>query len=656
VNAEVRHDRRAHLAAVLLFAASVLLVAGEAPVWCTGLAFASCGWRLTIGLGWIAEPKRPRGTRFVFGVATGICVLAVLASFRTLNGLGAGTALLVLMGALKLLESRAQRDDAIVVGVSLFMLLAAALADQSLWRLPLYLLFVGAACGAMALIAHPGVALPVRAAMRLSARALALSIPLAVAAFLFFPRITGQFWALERGTRATTGLGDEMAPGAIGSLANEYEVAFRVRFDTGRPPTEALYFRGPVLNSFDGFTWRRDPNYRYPAETLEFLGEPVRYRVTLEPTDRRYIFTLDTAVAPPRRGYFVAHDRQVTANDDITSVTSYDAVSHLRTRSADRLSVTARRYETRLPGERNPRARALAAQMRARAGSDAQYADDVLRWFATQGLEYTLDPGTTTADSVDTTMFDSKKGFCAHFASAYATMMRAVGVPARIVTGYLGGEWNPAGGYLLVRQTEAHAWTEIWLDDRGWTRIDPTTVVAPERLQRGLYDLMPEQLPVSSQIFRTAWINHLAQWWDGANQWWQERVVEFNLRAQLEALRKLGIESPDWKHLGWAFATALIAWVAWIAFALRRSVARAKPDRIGRAWLKATRKLARVAPARAADEGPMTYAARVAAARPDLASVVSDIARRYSGLRYGRSAANDDEVAALEREVKKLAV
>jgi hypothetical protein len=232
-------------------------------------------------------------------------------------------------------------------------------------------------------------------------------------------------------------------------------------------------------------------------------------------------------------------------------------------------------------------------------------------------------------------------------------MMRAAGVPARVVTGYLGGEWNPIGGYLLVRQSEAHAWTEIWLDGSGWTRVDPTAVVAPERLRRGVYDMLADSLPASSALYRTEWINRISQLWDGANQWWQERVVEFNLRAQLDVLRKLGIDSPDWRHLGWAFTAGLILWILWIALALRRSVARARPDRVARAWLRATARLARIAPPRAANEGPIDYATRIASARPDLAPAVTEIARRYSELRFGRAAASDD-VEALERAVRKL--
>jgi transglutaminase-like putative cysteine protease len=650
----VATSARASTAAALVFGIGVILVIGNAPPWCVAIGLASVAWRvLTVNR---AQPVRRRaGARFLLGALTAALVVAVAMSFRTLNGLAAGTALLVVMGALKVFESRARRDDAIVIGVALFLLLAAALAGQALWRLPLYLLAAWAACTAIALVAHAESRLTTRAAMRLSARTLLMAIPLALACFAFFPRVAGQFWALQRVSSATTGLSDQMSPGSIDKIANEYDPVFRVRFEGTPPPRTALYWRGPVLNDFDGFTWRRVGGRGYLATPVEPVGPAYRHHVTLEPTYQSWLFALDTIDERPRRDMYLSHDRQLTANLPVTSPMSYDAVSHIETRSSGPLSTLGRRYETRLPADRNPRARALARDIRARTSNDVEYSRAVLEWFRTSGLEYTLEPGRTSLDSVDSTLFDSKKGFCGHFASAYATLMRAEGVPARIVTGYLGGEWNPVGGYVLVRQSEAHAWTEVWLDGRGWTRVDPTAVVAPERLQRSILDLMPESLPATSVVLhQSAWFRRFSQWWDGVNHWWQDNVVEFDLRAQFNLLQKLGIDAPGWQHLGWAFALGLAAWMTWVALSLRRSVPRVRPDRIARAWLAATRKLARIAP-RGASEGPLEYAGRIGVARPDLATPVAALAARYARLRFGPSALHAD-VIELEREVRELAV
>jgi transglutaminase-like putative cysteine protease len=646
---------RPSVAAALVFAAALGLIMGSAPVWCLCVGFSAVAWRILVARGRLVRPKRRTGMRFLLGAITALLVVAVAVSFRTLSGLGAGTALLVVMGALKVLESRARRDDAIVIGVALFLLLAAGLAGQALWRLPLYLLTLWGACAAMALVAHSDALFGVRAALRLAARALLMSIPLAVVCFAFFPRIAGQFWTLQ-GEAATTGLSDEMSPGSIGRLAISYDLAFRVRFAAAPPAHASLYWRGLVLNSFDGFTWRRE-SYQYIAAPPRMQGDPIRYRVSLEPTNQPWLFALDTVAESPRPDVALNRDSMLVsvAQAPITSTTSYDATSYLRTEPGAPLTAGGRAYETRLPRDRNPRTLALADQMRARSASDSDYARRVLAWFRDTGLEYTLEPGTTTVDSVDTTLFDSKRGFCGHFASAYATMMRAAGIPARVVTGYLGGEWNPVGGYFIVRQSDAHAWDEIWLDGRGWVRIDPTAVVAPERLQRGVYEMLGASLPAGSALLHgNRWFNKLSLLWDGASQWWQGHVVEFDLRAQFNLLEKLGIDSPEWQHLGWGFAIGLTTWVAWVALSLRRSVARGRPDRVGRAWLRATRKLKGIAP-RAAYEGPVDYARRVAAARPDLAPRVTELAARYSRLRFG-PAADRDEIAAFEREVSRLAV
>jgi transglutaminase-like putative cysteine protease len=655
----VNGSARSGIAAALLFATSLLLTVGHAPPWCLGIGIAAVLWRLGVAVGRFARPRRGAAVRYFMTALTCLLAVGVATTFQTLNGLAAGTALLVVMGALKLLESQTRRDDAIVIGVALFLLLAAALADQSLWRLPLYLLAVWGAAAAIALLAHGDALFPTRAAFRIAARATLMSIPLALLCFAFFPRIAGQFWALQRGSMASTGLSDEMTPGNIDKLAIEYDPAFRVQFSGAMPPRAALYWRGPVLNTFDGLTWRRarSGGGLYVATPVFPVGDAVRYRVTLEPTNQSWWFALDTVDASPRRDVFLTHDRQLISAAPVTSVVSYDATSHLATRSDGPLSTLGRRYETRLPLERNPRARSLALDLRARTRTDQEFARAALDWFRTNGLEYTLEPGVTSSvDSVDTTLFDTKRGFCGHFASAYATLMRAGGMPARVVTGYLGGEWNPVGGYLLVRQADAHAWTEVWFDGQGWTRIDPTAVVAPERLQRGVYDLMADSLPAASVFFhRNAFFNRLALLWDGANQWWQSNVVEFNLRSQFDLLEKLGIDSPQWQHLGWAFALGLVGWIGWVALSLRRTLARGKPDRIGRAWQRATRKLAPLAGPRAADEGPCDFARRVGRARPELAARVATLAACYARLRFG-PAASPQDIAAFERDVRQLTV
>jgi transglutaminase-like putative cysteine protease len=197
--------------------------------------------------------------------------------------------------------------------------------------------------------------------------------------------------------------------------------------------------------------------------------------------------------------------------------------------------------------------------MRARAGSDEEYISDLLAFFRNNGFEYTLTPPLLDLDSVDDFLFNTKRGFCGHYASAFVMMMRAANVPARLVTGYQGGEWNPVGQYWLVRQSDAHAWAEVWLEGKGWTRVDPTAVVAPERLRRGIFDLIPSSLPATERLMReTAWLVSLRQRWDALNNWWNQRVLRFDFNTQTDILRWLGIDDPDWQKLGMLFGGGLV--------------------------------------------------------------------------------------------------
>ena len=451
-----------------------------------------------------------------------------------------------------------------------------------------------------------------------------------------------------------------MSPGSISKLASEYDPAFRVRFEGDPPPRAALYFRGPVLNDFDGFTWRRARSKYYTGPQLVMLGEPVRYRVTLEPTNQPWLFALDTLAQIPQRDMFMApHDRQLSASAPVTShaelrrgLSSDD--SHRHCALGARAGVT----KPRCPRPQSARTRAGAAIARAERKRCGFCCARVLDWFRDNGLEYSLEPGVTSIDSVDTTLFDSKLGFCGHFASSYAMMMRAAGVPARVVTGYLGGEWNPVGGYLIVRQSDAHAWTEVWLEGSGWTRIDPTAVVAPERLERGIFDLAARLHCRPPAVSCTTTVS----WFAPRTLMGRRQPLVAGTRGRVQRTlpaliccensvsnRRTGAISVGHSPSG------CCAWIAWVSLTLRRGVARVKPDRIGRAWLRATRKLARVAPARAAAEGPMAYARRVGEHRPDLAARIAALASLYASLRFGRDASHQD-IAAFEREVRNLAV
>lgn len=666
----------------LALAGGILLHIDRAPLWIWVSAFALIVWRLAAAS--VRTVRLPgKITRALMAFAF---VGAVFAGFHTLNGLIAGTWLLLLMCTVKLLETHARRDQYIVVGGTLFLLLAACLERQSLLRTPLYVLETWLCCATFAIIAYSPLggdgdgaasqsgtarlvgrgatteatpSFDTRAAFLLAGRALLYSLPLAVILFLVFPRLPGAFWALPRSEDAETGLSDKMSPGSISQLTSSYDIAFRAKFQGAPPPPPERYWRGPVLHRFDGYTWSREIDDAYRAQPLQYLGPAYRYRVSLEPSQQRWWLTLDTATGSPDRRVAFTYDYELIASDPVTSLTTYDAVSHTQTRPTRPLSQLARHDETALPAGRNTRSVELAREMRERAGSDSAFVGAVLNYLRTGGFVYSLTPPLLDYNSVDDFLFNTRSGFCGHYASAFVTLMRAANVPARVVTGYLGGEWNPIGGYFIVRQSDAHSWAEVWLEERGWTRVDPTVVVEPERLTRGMLDLLPGAGSTETRLVRSSpTLVELMHRWDAINTWWNDHVLKFDYRSQLNLLSRLGFRSPDAAMLGWAFVMALLAWLGWIGWHFGRGSPQRRPDRLARAYARLCRKLARVGMPRPPYLGPLAYAEAVVEQRPDLAAGVRSLLTRYADLRYGapREASLTDEVASFERDVARLRV
>ncbi len=516
-------------------------------------------------------------------------------------------------------------------------------------------------CAALAVVSYGAApfgarGLDNRDAVRLAGRALLFAVPFALVLFLFFPRLPGAFWALPRAEAATTGLSDSMSPGSITELISSYDIAFRARFEGRPPPQQELYWRGPVLHAFDGFTWRRLSGSFYRRQPRETRGIPYRYEISLEPSSQRWWFTLDTPSASPDPKVYFTEDYEIVGNESITQTTTYKAVSYTQTRSSERLFSLSRRRDSTLPPH-NPKTVAFAADLRARSETDGAYVDAVLDFLRKGGFEYSITPPRLGADSVDDFLFNTRRGFCGHFASAFVAIMRAGGVPAHVVTGYLGGEWNAIGGYLIVRQSDAHAWAEVWLEGRGWTRVDPTAVVEPERLTRGILDLLPNAVSAPERMVHASpWLTGLFQRWDAANTWWNDRVLKFDFKAQLDILGRLGVETPDVRDLGWAFASGLIGWLLWIAWHMGRSAPAVRPDRLARAYSRLCVKLARIGLERALHQGPLAYADTIRQRRPDIDSHVRALLDQYAMLRFGPKSRDTtaDSIADFERNVARL--
>lgn len=655
-------SRRGLIWATGAFGAGVLLNVDRVPYWVPIAALVFVAWRLTAA----SRSLRLPGV-FIRSVLALLLVGGVVLRFHTLNGLSAGTALLILMGSVKLLETRVQRDQFIVVAAGVFLLLAACLDRQGLVHAPFYLLHAWLCCAALAVVAYaptdassanPSAAsFDNRAAMLLAGRSLLFALPLAVMLFVFFPRLSGAFWAIPRSDQGLTGLGDTMSPGSISQLTSSYDVAFRAHFDGPPPPPQERYWRGPVLHEFDGYTWRRTARSLARVQPLQYLGPEYRYRISLEPSVQRWWFSLDTATGSPAPKVYFTYDYQLVSTEPVVEGTNYSLVSYTSTRATRPLPQLARSYETDVSNARNPKSRALAIKLRSGVASDGAYIDTVLNLFRTGGFQYTLEPPRLGFDSVDDFLFNTRLGFCGHYASAFVMMMRAAGVPARIVTGYLGGEWNPIGRYFIVRQSDAHSWAEVWLDGRGWTRVDPTAVVAPERLQRGILDILPNAVSAPARfVWSQPWLGALLQRWDALNTAWNDRVIKFNFTDQLRLLQLFGIKSPGAEQLGWAFGAGLVGWMLWIAWHVGRGAPRSRPDKLARAYTALCRKLGRAGVTRESHHGPLAFAGEVSKHRPDLQDDVHSLLLRYARLRYGSTERESylAEVRKFELEVSRL--
>ena len=561
------------------------------PPWASAFAAALLLWRA--GLAWRG---RPLPGRWVLGGLLALAVAGTGLTFKTLAGRDAGVTLIVLLLALKTLELRARRDAMVVFFLGFFTLLSNFLFSQSLATAAAMLLALLGLLTALVQAHMPVGRPPLMLAMRTALRLMLLGAPVMAALFLLFPRIA-PLWGLPKDTLGRSGLAGDMQVGRIAALALDDGIALRVRFDlpNGKtPPQSALYFRGPVLASFDGRTWRPlddmaqgGPWRRISSPAaLQVSGAPLRYEVTLEPHQQNWLLLIDAAPAPPGlpEGFQAAMSPELLwrTNRPVMSVLRYRAESYPQFRHGPlQRNATLNAY-TELPAGFNPRTLALAAQLRTQTpvapGADTAPAlvQAALARLRTGGYRYTLEPGVFGTHSADEFWFDRKQGFCEHIASAFVVLLRAMGLPARIVTGYQGGEVNPVDGYWTVRHSDAHAWTEVWLAGQGWVRVDPTAAAAPGRV--GSF----ARLQAPAGAFATAVntvisprkVHQLRAIWEAMNNGWNQWVLNYTQGRQLDLLRALGFDAPAWpdliRLLGALLAAAALGGAAWTLWERRQ--------------------------------------------------------------------------------------
>ena len=611
------------------------------PLWCSAMAIGVLGWRARLAVRGGALPSR--------WTVTALLVLAAALTLwdeRTILGKEAGVTMLVVLMALKTLELRARRDALVVFFLGFFLVLTHFLYSQTL-AIGLWMLLALWGLLSALVLAHMPVGRPALArAGAVALRATALGVPLMAVLFLLFPRV-GPLWGLPQDAGGRTGLSGSLRLGGVAEVALDDAIAFRVRFE-GRPPQpDQLYFRGPVLSNFDGREWTRlvpsVPAAQRARADVRLIGAPVAYEMVIEPS-RLPLLPLpeltpdlpEAAPAVPGWLFTLRPDVQWQTDRPLDERLHLRARAWLQHRHGPADAVPGLRDLVRLPPERNPRTLGWAQALRADAapaGADARtLAAAVLAHIGRDGYTYTLEPGPYGSDAVDEFWFDRKLGFCEHFATAFVVVMRAMGVPARVVTGYQGADPEVQDGWLVVRQANAHAWAEYWQPGIGWVRADPTAAVAPGRVQAGR-SLRPPPGVVADTLNRIdpALAQRLRAAWETLNNRWNLWVLNYSRGRQFELLRALGIERPDAQTLATLLVgllgSAALGAAAWAWWDRRRQ------DPWQRLQQRVQQRLAALGVNVAAHESALTRAERV---RTTLGAGGQALAAHLDALAHGR--------------------
>ena len=608
-------------------------------IWVTLFFIATLCYRMAA----IVLPQLLPGKLLLF-LITMVAVGVIIVNHAQLLDWRVAVELLIVMVGLKLLELRKRRDLYVTLFLGYFTVASNFLFNQSLllavW---LFLVVVGLTAVLLEASRSQSLQRPLKTAA-LSLSLLLQAVPIMVALFLFFPRLSAPLWNLGPDQhRAVTGLGDSVSPGSISELIQSRAVAFRVDFEGAVPAPPLRYWRGPVMWDSDGTSWTRGEPLTQRQVKYIAQGEPLDYSVTLEPGGGRWLLALDLPVAPPPHATMQS-DFQLIADNPVTQRLRYQMRSHLHYNTGD-ISASERGRALQLPANITSRMRELVQRWQSEALSqsvgDAAVVTEALRFFRQQPFYYTLYPPLLEHNPVDEFLFESRRGFCEHYASSFVTMMRVAGIPARLVTGYQGGEINPLGGHLVVRQSDAHAWAEVWISGAGWLRIDPTAAVAPERVERP-FDVDFDDAgivgsPIQFTLAESGFLKNLARQFrlgrDAVNASWHRWVLGYSKQKQGRILDLLGLGFA--RGAAVAIVASIVVLISLFA-ALLWYRGQQRVDQVQADYLHFCSRMARRGVSRLPYEGAESYAQRIILQRPELKTAVDEIITLYNSLRYGK--------------------
>jgi len=596
------------------------------PWWLSGLSALALVWRSF--LLWRRIPLPPM---WLINLLAILGAVGVSFHYRTLLGKDAGVALLVLFLALKLFETRTTRDAYAVVFLGYFLVLSEFFYSQSI-PVAISAVLTVVLLTATLIALNLTQAKPI-AALKLAGVMVVQAVPFMLVLFVLFPRIAGPLWGLPQDSgHAVSGLSDSMTAGSISQLALSDAISFRVHFNNGLPPQDALYWRGPVLSNFDGHTWTIARPLTGSKLPYQVKGRSYDYDVTLEPHQQFWLFALELPGSLPTES-LIGSDYSLFARKPVRERTRYALSSYPDTRAGNEESSRVLHDALALPDGVNPRARALGEELRASHKSPLSIAATMLTRYRNEPFIYTLSPPPLGRNDVDDFLFSTRRGFCEHFASSFVFVMRSAGVPARVVTGYQGGELNPIDGYMVIRQADAHAWAEIWLQDEGWRRIDPTAAIAPNRVEMNLAAAVPASDPIPMLLTGDhPWLRAVRYRMDAMVNGWNQWVLGYDAKRQHDLLQRLGMDSPDWQSMGAVlmicFGVLMLGLTAWTLRQWQRT------DPVVHQWQRFQKKLVRQGIASYPWEGPRDYGKRAAGILSKQADKISEIEALYETLRY----------------------
>jgi len=622
-------------------------------LFCAGLLL----WRFLHDMGRVPLPRKP----VLFGLLL-LVMLGVFQHFHTIIGRHAGSALLICLLCLKLLELRTLRDVSMAVQLAFFSILAGFLFNQSIPAAVLMFAAVILLLGALLTFHHARAGYHSTAAVEKghiahAARMVLYAVPLMLILFVLFPRLNTTLWSLpEDASQGQTGLSGTMSPGLVSRLSNSPEVAFRAQFDTAPPDKLLRYWRGPVLWFFDGFTWSAPDSAPLLITTpvLEQKRNKISYHITLQPHQSTWLFALDMPGAVPD-GALMNDALQLLSPQPVSKLLKYRVDSYLHyvlPRQSDRPNITF----LAVPRHIGPQTRRLVQQLQRQHPAPEAFINAVLDHFRENDYYYSRTPPLLFDDPIDEFLFQSKRGYCEHYASTFTIMLRLAGIPARVVTGYQGGEMNPLSNYMIVRQSDAHAWSEVYLNDKGWVRVDPTAVIPVNRIENpaDAVRLRPGLIDVSRYVDREWYKKTLKQFRfavDVINNHWNQWVVGYNEKRQRSFFDIIGILEFGWYGIGYLLVAALSLVTLLIGFRIL-TLQRGKSDPVRRIYRRFLKKTARRKLYQAPTEGALSFAARVAERFPAQRTALLTIAETYNDLRYGHP--DQDALAELRQAINNL--